>query len=54
MVSPQEKAQMYKENGNGWWFGWTSKNCPIDFLIPILKKREEVAMKRRQEEETNK
>ncbi len=43
-------SELFKENGNGWWFGWTSKNSPIEFLKPILKKREEAYLKKRQQE----
>ena len=31
----------FKEHGNGWWWGYTSRNSPVEFLKPMLKAQEE-------------
>ena len=33
----KERNSLFKENGNGWWWGWTKENCPIEDMEPHLK-----------------
>ena len=33
----KERAELFALNGNGWWWGWTPENCPIEELKPYFK-----------------
>ena len=33
----KDKKKLCALNGNGWWWGWTHDNCPIEELKPHLK-----------------
>jgi len=38
----KDRADLLSRAGNGWWWGWTSENCPITDLRPSLRAREGV------------
>jgi|ETNmetMinimDraft_23_1059889.scaffolds.fasta_scaffold156450_1 hypothetical protein len=43
----EERKQLFALNGNGWWWGWTEENCPLDDLKPHLKHLYELREKER-------
>jgi|TARA_R110000744_G_C18893749_1_gene508319 hypothetical protein len=46
----EDRAQVFEANGNGWWWGWTHHNCPMDSLTPRLKALYATRLNRRQME----
>ena len=31
-----DRREMFDRAGNGWWWGWTADNCPINEMKPYL------------------
>ena len=33
----KSRSNLFRMNGNGWWWGWNHWNCPIKEMIPHFK-----------------
>ena len=33
----KDRSKLFAVSGNGWWWGWTHYNCPIEEMRPYLK-----------------
>jgi len=45
----KDKDSILSRSGNGWWWGWTAENCPLDWMKPQI-----IAQRKKEMEENKK